>query len=102
VSSRPKILVYRPVDESGASHRLLEAAGCDVVVAAASADRAALAALMPGVDVLLGATFRGQMDREFLSTSTPRARSASSSRIARPKRIGAASPKAPSRSCSRS
>jgi phosphoglycerate dehydrogenase-like enzyme len=73
VPSRPKILVYRPVDESGASHRLLEAAGCDVVVAAANADRVALTALVPGVDVLLGATFRGHMDREFLSLS-PRLR----------------------------
>jgi D-3-phosphoglycerate dehydrogenase len=73
VPSRPKILVYRPVDESGASHRLLEAAGCEVVVAAANADRVALTALMPDVDVLLGATFRGHMDREFLSLS-PRLR----------------------------
>jgi phosphoglycerate dehydrogenase-like enzyme len=71
--SRPKVLIYRPVDESGASHRLLETAGCDVVVAPPSADRAALAALSAGADVLLGATFRGQMDREFLAIS-PRLR----------------------------
>jgi phosphoglycerate dehydrogenase-like enzyme len=67
--SRPKILVYRPVDESGESHRLLEAAGCDVVVAPANADRAALAVLASGADVLLGATFRGHMDRAFLTIS---------------------------------
>ena len=71
--NRPRVLIYRPVDESGASHRELEAAGCDVVVAPATADRAALAALASGADVLLGATFRGQMDREFLSIS-PRLR----------------------------
>ncbi len=67
--SRPRVLVYRPVDESGASHRLLEAAGCDVTVAAAGAGRAELLSLVAGVDVLLGATFRGHMDREFLSLS---------------------------------
>ena len=71
--SRPKVLIYRPVDESGESHRRLEAAGCDVVVAAPDADRAAIAALSRGVDVLLGATFRGFMDREFLAVS-PRLR----------------------------
>ena len=64
--SRPKVLIYRPVDESGASHRLLEAAGCEVVVAAPRAERGAVAVLAAGVDVLLGATFRGQIDREFL------------------------------------
>ena len=52
---------------------MLEAEGCDVVVAPAAADRAALTALAGGADVLLGATFRGQMDREFLSVS-PRLR----------------------------
>jgi phosphoglycerate dehydrogenase-like enzyme len=68
--SRPKVLIYRPVDESGDSHRLLEEAGCDVVVAAADAERARLAELCVGVDALLGATFRGQMDREFLAISS--------------------------------
>jgi D-3-phosphoglycerate dehydrogenase len=71
--SRPKVLVYRPVDESGSSHRALEAAGCDVIVAPANAERAALAALARDVDALLGATFRGQMDRDFLAVS-PRLR----------------------------
>jgi phosphoglycerate dehydrogenase-like enzyme len=71
--SRPKVLIYRPVDESGASHRLLSAAGCDVTVAAPSADLSELTALAGNVDVLLGATFRGHMDREFLSLS-PRLR----------------------------
>lgn len=67
--SRPKVLIYRPVDESGSSHRLLEAAGCDVVVAPVRAERAELAALARGADVLLGATFRGQIDRGFLMLS---------------------------------
>jgi len=67
--SRPKVLIYRPVDESGESHRRLEAAGCDVVVAEPDADRAAIAAMSRGVDVLVGATFRGFMDREFLAIS---------------------------------
>jgi D-3-phosphoglycerate dehydrogenase / 2-oxoglutarate reductase len=71
--SRPKILIYRPVDESGASHRVLEAAGCDVIVAPPGADRAALAVLASGADVLLGATFRGYMDHQFLKIS-PRLR----------------------------
>jgi phosphoglycerate dehydrogenase-like enzyme len=67
--SRPKILIYRPVDESGESHRLLEAAGCEVVVAPPGADRTALAALAAGASVFLGATFRGFMDRAFLTIS---------------------------------
>jgi len=65
--SRPRVLIYRPVDESGESHRLIEAAGCDVVAAAPDAERARLAPLARGVDALLGATFRGFMDREFLA-----------------------------------
>jgi D-3-phosphoglycerate dehydrogenase / 2-oxoglutarate reductase len=71
--SRPKILIYRAVDESGASHRMLEDAGCDVVVAPPGADRVAVAALTSGADVLLGATFRGYMDHAFLTLS-PRLR----------------------------
>jgi phosphoglycerate dehydrogenase-like enzyme len=67
--SRPKILIYRPVDESGASHRVLEAAGCEVVVAPPGADQAALAVLARGADVLIGATFRGYMDHRFLAIS---------------------------------
>jgi phosphoglycerate dehydrogenase-like enzyme len=66
---RPKVLIYRPVDESGESHRRLAGAGCEVVVAAAGADQAQIAALLDGADVLLGATFRGYMDREFLARS---------------------------------
>jgi phosphoglycerate dehydrogenase-like enzyme len=70
---RPKVLIYRPVDESGSSHRDLEAAGCDVIVAPVNAGRAALVPLARDVDALLGATFRGQIDRDFLTLS-PRLR----------------------------
>lgn len=66
---RPKVLVYRPVDERGESHRRLEAAGCDLVVAPAHASVADLAALSHDADALLGATFRGRMDRAFLTIS---------------------------------
>jgi phosphoglycerate dehydrogenase-like enzyme len=71
--SRPRVLIYRPIDESGKSHRLIETAGSSVVVAPIDADRARLEALAAGADVLLGATFRGFMDREFLTIS-PRLR----------------------------
>jgi phosphoglycerate dehydrogenase-like enzyme len=62
-------LIYRPVDESGASHRLLEQAGCDVVVAPTNVERPMLDVLAAGADVLIGATFRGYMDRAFLALS---------------------------------
>ena len=67
--SRPRVLIYRPVDESGESHAALEAAGCDVVVALPNAGRAQLATLARGASALLGATFRGVIDREFLALS---------------------------------
>lgn len=67
--SRPRVLIYRPVDESGESHAALEAAGCDLVVAPPNAGRAQLATLARGASALLGATFRGVIDREFLALS---------------------------------
>jgi phosphoglycerate dehydrogenase-like enzyme len=66
---RPRVLIYRPVDDSGASHAELAAAGCEVVVAGPNAERAELALLARGADALLGATFRGAIDREFLAIS---------------------------------
>jgi D-3-phosphoglycerate dehydrogenase len=66
---RPKILIYRPVDESGESHRRLEAAGCEVVAAESDASIDTLAGLAHGADALVGATFRGSMGRAFLSIS---------------------------------
>jgi len=67
--SRPRVLIYRPVDDSGASHAELAAAGCDVTIAVPNAERTELAALARGSDALLGATFRGVIDREFLAAS---------------------------------
>jgi phosphoglycerate dehydrogenase-like enzyme len=67
--SRPKVLIYRPVDEGGASHRELSAAGCEVVVAEPGAERPRLAELARGAVALLGATFRGVIDRPFLAIS---------------------------------
>jgi D-3-phosphoglycerate dehydrogenase / 2-oxoglutarate reductase len=67
--SGPRVLIYRPVDESGESHAALVSAGCDVVVAAPNAERAQLASLARGASALLGATFRGVIDREFLALS---------------------------------
>jgi phosphoglycerate dehydrogenase-like enzyme len=68
--SRPRVFIYRPVDESGASHAALERAGCDVVIAEPEAQRARLVELARGADALLGATFfRGVIDREFLALS---------------------------------
>ncbi len=67
--SRPRVLIYRPVDESGESHAALAAAGCDVVIAEANAERAQLAPLACSASALIGATFRGVMDRDFLALS---------------------------------
>lgn len=57
--SRPKVLIYRPVDDTGASHRRLEEAGCDVVADEVDRDRSRFLAAVPGAAALLGATFRG-------------------------------------------
>ncbi|HZF29313.1 MAG TPA: NAD(P)-dependent oxidoreductase [Gammaproteobacteria bacterium] len=67
--SRPRVFIYRPVDESGASHAALAQAGCEVLVAEPEAQHARLAELARGADALLGATFRGVIDREFLALS---------------------------------
>lgn len=61
------------MDESGASHAALARAGCEVTVADPEAPRPRLAELARGADALLGATFRGVIDREFLEIS-PRLR----------------------------
>jgi phosphoglycerate dehydrogenase-like enzyme len=66
---RPRVLIYRPIDETGASHVQLEAAGCDVIVAAPGAERAEITKLARDADALVGATFRGVIDRELLSIS---------------------------------
>jgi D-3-phosphoglycerate dehydrogenase len=65
---RPKVLIYRPVDETGRSHRQLREAGCDVVAGELDSDSAALLGAAPDADALLGATFRGgRLGRELLA-----------------------------------
>jgi len=56
------------VDETGESHALMTAAGCDVVAGELDQDRDALRAAAPDAAALLGATFRGGViDRELLA-----------------------------------
>ncbi|HEX7082137.1 MAG TPA: NAD(P)-dependent oxidoreductase [Gammaproteobacteria bacterium] len=56
---RPKVLIYRPVDETQESHRLMEAAGCEVVAGELDRDIPRLLAAAPDAAALVGATFRG-------------------------------------------
>ncbi|HEX5419936.1 MAG TPA: NAD(P)-dependent oxidoreductase [Gammaproteobacteria bacterium] len=66
-SRRPKVLIYRPVDETGRSHRQLTEAGCEVVAGELDAEPAALLRAAPDADALLGSTFRGGvLGREVL------------------------------------
>jgi phosphoglycerate dehydrogenase-like enzyme len=63
----PDVLIYRPVDESGESHRRLADAGCRVLVTEAQMSRAELVERGRGAAALVGATFRGDtMDAAFL------------------------------------
>lgn len=66
---QPGVLIYRPVDESGASHRRLEAVGCRVEIADSGTEiDAALDAAGP-VNALLAATLRGRrLDRKLLDS----------------------------------
>lgn len=65
--SRPKVVVFRAVDETGESHERLAAAGCEVVFTPEGAGYAGVLAAARDADALLGATFRGAiMDRAFL------------------------------------
>ncbi len=65
---RPKVLVFRPVDETGRSHARLTDAGCEVVVGDFDASPELLRRAAPDADALLGATFRGGViDREVLA-----------------------------------
>src|SRR5690606_33359825 len=66
--TRPKVLIYRPVDATGESHRRLTAAGCDVIAAELDTDRPRFLAAAPDAAALLGATFRGGLiDRAALT-----------------------------------
>ncbi|HEX6996930.1 MAG TPA: NAD(P)-dependent oxidoreductase [Gammaproteobacteria bacterium] len=69
--ARPKVLIYRVVDESGRSHDELAAAGCEVVVAEQGARREHLLELARGAHVLLGSTFpaAGRIDAEFFAAA---------------------------------
>lgn len=66
--SRPKVLIYRPVDDTGVSHRRLADAGCDVVADEIDRARGRFLAAASGAHALLGATFRGGViDREVFA-----------------------------------
>lgn len=65
--SRPRVLVFRPVEEADESYRRMRSAGCDVVVAEQAESRGALIRAAPEASALLGSTFRaGVMDGGFL------------------------------------
>jgi phosphoglycerate dehydrogenase-like enzyme len=67
--ARPAVFIFRPVDDSGESHRRLFDAGCDVAVARADQTASEIAAAAGGANALLGATFRGGViDRVFLES----------------------------------
>jgi phosphoglycerate dehydrogenase-like enzyme len=68
--SLPRVFIFRPVDESGASHRQIEAAGCKVMVNRDGATADQVLAEIGQSQVLLGATFRGgTIDRRLLEAS---------------------------------
>lgn len=65
---QPAVVIYRPVDETGESHRRLIAAGCRVRVVAADDDLAAALREEAPVSALLAATLKRQpLDRELLA-----------------------------------
>jgi phosphoglycerate dehydrogenase-like enzyme len=67
--TRPRVFIFRAVDESGDSHRALEAAGCAVTVAAPNLGSGDLLEQGRAAHALLGATFRGGIiDRAFLES----------------------------------
>ena len=64
---KPKIVIYRPVDDTGRTHAELQRAGCDVVIEPIDLDVATLDESTLDADVIMGATFRGGlMDDAFL------------------------------------
>jgi len=69
-ATKPKVCIYAPVDESGESHRFLQAEGCEVIIGELTRGigmtREALIGIGSGADVLMGATIRGGLlDRDF-------------------------------------
>ena len=64
---QPGVIIYRPVDESGGSHRRLVEAGCRVSFVDADGDLDSALAREAPVDALLAASFRGfRLDRPRL------------------------------------
>ena len=67
---RARVCIYIPIDASGASHRQLQEAGCEVVIGDASwragIDRDTLLELSRGAHALMGATIKkAPVDAEF-------------------------------------
>ena len=58
-SQQPSVVIYRPADESGASHRRLAAAGCRIRVVRESEDLAGVLAAAAPVHALLASSLRG-------------------------------------------
>ena len=68
---RPRVCIYIPVDASGASHRRIREAGCEVILGKSSwrtgIERDALLELARGAHALMGATVkRAPIDGDFL------------------------------------
>lgn len=69
--AKPRVCIYIPIDESGESHRLIEAAGCELVLGDGSwrsgIDRDSLLEIAQGADALMGTTIkRRPIERSFL------------------------------------
>ncbi len=69
--SQPRVCIYVPIDASGASHRLIEEAGCELVLGDGSwrsgIDGEQLLEIAQGADALMGATIkRSPIERSFL------------------------------------
>jgi len=57
-SQQPVVVIYRPVDETGKSHRRLEAAGCRLVIVGAAEDLAVALERAGRVDAILAASLK--------------------------------------------
>jgi D-3-phosphoglycerate dehydrogenase / 2-oxoglutarate reductase len=65
----PKVFIYRPVDDTGASHRRMMAAGCEVLVDESEPVPEHFPETACDADALMGASLRrGVMDRAFLAS----------------------------------
>ncbi len=70
-AGRPRVVIYRPADETGASHETLRDAGCELVLGAADLAPELLPALAAGADALMGASFRQVVLTRDLMASLP-------------------------------